>query len=224
MLIFIDETGDHNLQKIDSEKGLNAKIVDQLVWQKVSNLMSSPELLSKQVERWLNSKKAGSQTSTINLAETEKEIVRLKDREDRYAKAYGLGVITVNQLKEYTLPIKEKISLLDNQIKQARVEIEVSNEAPLPKKDEIEIFAQKASQKLQSLSFISKQEIVRNVVDKVVGTREELQVYGYIPITPNINVFPIHRHCRASKRRQIDAFQRAHQKERARCKLSVCHH
>lgn len=38
-----------------SEKGISAKIADELVWQKTSDLMSSPELMIKQSDKWLNS-------------------------------------------------------------------------------------------------------------------------------------------------------------------------
>jgi hypothetical protein len=55
--------------------------------------MSSPELLLKQAERWLNNQRVGDKTSTINVEETKKEIAKLKDQENRYTKAYGDGKI-----------------------------------------------------------------------------------------------------------------------------------
>ncbi len=45
---------------------------------------------------------------------------------------------------------------------------------------------------LNDLKFEAKKVIVRSVIDKMVGTKEGLQVYGYIPIT-NINVFTNNR-------------------------------
>ncbi|MES2930971.1 MAG: recombinase family protein [Patescibacteria group bacterium] len=195
------------LQPECKEKGLNAKILDPLVWQGVANLMSSPELLLKQAERWLNNQKMGNKTSTINIEETKKEIAKLKDQEDRYTKAYGAGVITIDQLKEYIAPLKEKISLFNSQINKARLETEHIDERQLPKLNEIEVFAEKASEFLKDLKFNAKKAIINNIVDKVVGTREKLQVYGYIPVTSSdINVFTEYRHRRTSQRRQIDAF------------------
>ena len=62
------------------------------------------------------------------------------------------------------------------------------------------------SQTLKNLNFSAKKAIIRNIIDKVVGTREQLQVYGYIPVISNINVFTEYRNCRLAKCREIDAF------------------
>lgn len=182
------------LQPACKEKGLNARILDPLVWKKVTEIMSSPDLLVKQAERWINNNKKGSPSSTINIQETKKEIAKLKDQEDRYTKAYGAGVITIDQLKEYLAPLKERASLFDSQISKARLETEQVDDHALPKLSEIEEFADKASQTLKGLSFNVKKAIMANIIDKVVGTRDALQVYGYIPVKSDINVFTIYRH------------------------------
>ena len=44
------------LPAVCKEKGLNARIADELVWQKIVDLMSSPKLMLSQAERWINSK------------------------------------------------------------------------------------------------------------------------------------------------------------------------
>ncbi len=168
--------------------------------------MSSPELLLKQAERWLNNQKTGNKTSTINIEETKKEIAKLKDQEDRYTKAYGAGVITIDQLKEYIAPLKEKILLFNSQINKARLETEHIDERELPKLNEIEVFAEKASEFLKDLNFNAKKAIINNIVDKVVGTRENLQVYGYIPVTSSdINVFTEYRNRRFAECGEIHA-------------------
>ncbi len=207
-----------------TEKGINAKIADPLVWDKITELMSSPELLHKQVERWYNSQRNETLASSINIEETKKEINKLKDQEDRFLKAYGVGAITIDQLAEYTKPIKEKISLFNNQINKANLEIEQVSEKVLPAENQIELFAEKASQALKDLSFETKKSIVRSIIDKVVVTQSELQVYGYIPVKSYINVFTIHRNCRVTKCGQVHTVQRAY-KEGSTCgELSILHH
>lgn len=100
---------------------------------------------------------------------------------------------------------KHKISLFENQISKAHSEGRQSNKMGLPDPNEIEAFSQKASEYLYRLNFESKKAIIRSVIDKVVGTKQELQVYGYIPVN-NINVFTNHRNCGVAKCREIDAF------------------
>ena len=65
------------------------------------------------------------------------------------------------------------------------------------------MFTKNAPQALKDLNFKSKKAIVMNIIEKVVGIRELLQVSGYIPITSNINVITINRNCRITKRRKI---------------------
>jgi len=110
------------LQPNCKEKGLNARIVDPLVWKKTKEFMSSSKLLVKQIQRWKGNQKNGICTSTINTEETKKEISKLKDQEGRYTKAYGDGILTIDQLKEYLAPVKEKMFSFENQIAKAELE------------------------------------------------------------------------------------------------------
>lgn len=167
------------------EKGLNARIVDSVVWEKISGLMTSPELLSKQAERWLNNRKKGAQNVVVNVDATRKEIIKIKDQEDRYTKAYGAGLISIDRLKEYVTPLKEKLVEFNNQIDKAKSETVQVSEDLLPKTSEIEMFARKASQALKDLNFVAKKAIVMGIVDKVVGSGENLLVSGYIPLISN---------------------------------------
>jgi site-specific DNA recombinase len=183
------------------EKGLNARIVDSMLWKQVVSIISSPELLLKHIERWFENQNKGIAVSTINVPEVIKEINKLKEQEDRYAKAYGAGVITIEQLKEYVMPLKEKILSFENQMNKAQLETVQTNGLVIPKLHEIEEFTQKITRVLNNnnLNFNAKKAIISSIVERVVGTREKLQVYGYIPIESNINVFIINRNRGASK-------------------------
>lgn len=105
----------------------------------------------------------------------------------------------MDQLKEYLIPIKEKISCLNNQIAKVNLENKQAENKVIPKLNEIKVFTQEASRVLNNLNFNTKKAIIKCIVDKVVGTRDELQVYGYIPIESNINVFTINRNCWSPK-------------------------
>lgn len=82
---------------------------------------------------------------------------------------------------------------LNSQIAKAQLEIGNTTVSTLPDLNDIKVFVIKAQEVLKNLKFEAKQGIVRNIVEKVIGTRSELQVYGYIPIISNINVFSINR-------------------------------
>jgi site-specific DNA recombinase len=190
------------------EKGINARISDSLVWEEIISLMSSPDMLLKQVENWVSTiHNNGRQNCTIDIEITRKEIQKLKEQEERFAKAYGAGVISVEQLREYTTPVKEKIAVFENQIKKALLEKQQVNQYVLPDSKEIELFAQKAKEKLKNLNFEAKKAIVGTLVEKVVGNTEELVVSGYIPLQyleNHVSFITSHRNCRPAKRGEVD--------------------
>jgi site-specific DNA recombinase len=164
------------------EKGINARIADDLVWGKISQMMSSPKLMNEQVERWVKNRQSESSFSPANLELLEKEVSKLREQEDRYNKAYGAGAFDLNKLKEYTLPIKQKIVLVEGQIVDQKQKVREQNTSSIPTREQIELFAEKSLQALKTLSFEAKKGIISGILEKVVGNQEKLQVCGYIPI------------------------------------------
>ncbi|KKW28555.1 MAG: invertase protein [Parcubacteria group bacterium GW2011_GWA2_52_8] len=185
-----------------AQKGINARITDKLVWDKIAGLMSSPELLAKQVERWMSTKRAKAKSSFGDIAIVEKEISKLKDQEERYNKAYGAALFTIEKLKEYTDPIRARMAALESQIIKAGQEADRINVDLLPTKTETKIFTREAGKALKNLNFETRRAIVLNTVEKVVGTQQQLQVSGYIPLTLNhVEYKTSYRYCWASQRR-----------------------
>lgn len=178
------------------EAGVNARIADRLVWDGIVNLMTTPELMRDQIRRWATNRPDKIDSPGVDTVFLKKEIAKLKDEADRYNKAYGSGVLTIEQLKEYTLPVRDQMALIESQISKSEQEKREQQPAPLPEEQEVAVFAQEASKALENLNFIAKREIVRNVIERVVGTREKLQVYGIIPLKTetNVNVFTNDRH------------------------------
>jgi site-specific DNA recombinase len=185
-------------------KGINARIADKLTWEKVVELMSSQDLIQKQVARRIGSNHTKINSQGDNISLIEKDIKKLKEQEERFAQAFGAGVLSVEQLKEYTQPIREKVRILEIQVGalDQRQQVKIFDE---PSKDEIQAYTQLASRELKDLSFELRKEIVMNIIEKVVGTKEKLQIYGYLPIS-HVKFIPEHRYCWTSKRRKIDPF------------------
>jgi site-specific DNA recombinase len=136
----------------------------------------------------------------------KREIAKLKDQEDRYNRAYGGGAFTVEQLKEYTIPVRERVVLLESQISKSEQEKRELQSTPLPDENEIAAFAREASEAIYGLDFKAQKTIVSNVIERVTGTRDKLQVYGFIPVTTetNVNVFTSYRHRQDTHRHDFD--------------------
>jgi len=181
------------------EKGINARIADRLTWNKLEELMSSPELIRKQVSLWTDIKQTEAYSSKEDTSMMGKDIDKLKKQEERYAKAYGAGVLTIEQLKEYSLPIKEKVKSLEIQMARSKQDQDQMSISEKPTEEEIENYSRIACRELKGLNFGLRKEIVMDTIDKVVSGQNKLQVYGHIPIT-NVGSFTISRHCRITKR------------------------
>src|SRR3989344_1233923 len=123
------------------EKGINARIADWLGWGKIADLMTSPALLAKQANRWADSPQHKAESAVVgDVATMEKEIGKLKVQEDRYNKAYGAGLLTIEQLKEYSVSLRESVGSLRTQISLARQEASRVDVRELPDRQEIQKF------------------------------------------------------------------------------------
>jgi len=177
------------------ERAVNARIADDLAWQNISQLMSSPELLRSQIRRWLAGRQGKAERTEVDVNIIEKEIARAKNEQDRYNKAYGAGLLSLDQLREYTLPVREKMNSLRAQVTQASEAATTAPEVHLPSEEEIEGFAAKATATLKNLNFDAKRAIVRSVVERCVISRDELRIHGYLAIeNSNVELCSNHRH------------------------------
>ncbi len=163
------------------ERGVNARIADELVWKKIAELMSSPKLLSEQVNRWFKNRQSKTKTALIDVDALKKEIGILGKQVERYNKGYGAGAFTLEELKKYTDPIREKIVQLQTQISKAASESN-QNHLETPTRQEMGAFAEKAKKTLQNLSFGLKRAIILNTIEKVIASKEHLRVMGYLPL------------------------------------------
>jgi site-specific DNA recombinase len=178
------------------ERGINARVADKLVWNLLSDLLSSPNLLAQQVERWLKSQKTTTANAPVDIDALKSELQRLKTQEDRYVRAYGVGAFDIEKLKEYTAQIRRKMDGLEGQIANASADAATSRENDPPTTLEIENFTAKVRHALPELSFEAKREIVITVIEKAVASQQELHVYGHIPIASenHVEFKTIHRH------------------------------
>jgi site-specific DNA recombinase len=186
------------------ERGINARVADQLIWRKMTNLMTSPDLLQAQINRWVNNRKDRAQSLGVNVEAVKKDIVRLEAQVERYNAAYGAGLLSLEKLREYTVPRNKRIEELQSQIRKVEQAESIINLAPAPTENEVKIFSAAAQETLNDLSFEAKQAIIRNTVGKIIGTQKELQVSGNIPLSLNYVVYKTtSRHCGPAQRWQI---------------------
>ncbi len=170
------------------EKGINARVADELVWREVTKLMASPERMMAEISKWATKRKDKRLATGVDVEAIRKEIAKLKEQVERYNNAYGAGLFSLEKLKEYSLPRNKRIEELQSQIKKVEQEENNITIASMPTEKEIKIFTDEISGTLENLSFEAKQAMIRRTVGQIVGTQQQLQVAGSIPLLSNIYV------------------------------------
>lgn len=183
-----DRIFSHPLPPKCQEAGINARIVDNLVWKKISSFMKSPEKIRAEASKWIKNRKQETPVFVEPVESLYKELDKLKKEEERYINAYGSGVITLEQLQERTADIKEKISSLRGQIIYIEQQKKQAEEITMPSEEELNAFCKNARNMLNYLNFKVKQKIIRELIEKVTGNQEQVIVEGYLPINQDYYV------------------------------------
>lgn len=195
------------------EKGVNATVLDSLVWNNVHELLMQPELLVQQAERWQNT------DSPLNteLSSLRSQLHELDKVEQRYAKMYGEGVMAEGIYKSSVLSVHENRSHLSRRI--SSIENELATQPALS----LEELVDGVVKLVESMDFANKKQIIRKLVTKVVATQKEVTVWGRIPLlsTEQVGLNGQYRYRWTAQCRQVNTFQRPHQQRHPSGKLSV---
>ena len=161
------------------EGGINARIADKAIWERLKQIMSTPEIMQNYAEDWIkNHEINNANNSIIDTENTKKEISKLKGQEDRYTRIYSEGIISIEKLKEFLAPLKDKISLLEKDLAQSFIEQKPKLDMALPNEEEISLFAKEAISYLDNLNFIAKKGIIRKAVTTIYSNQKDLQAHG----------------------------------------------
>ena len=184
-----DRVDSFPLPRTCMERGINARIADKLVWQRFVDFVSSPEELLEQINLWVKRRQNRVDPLVENVDALKSELQKLKKQEDRLVKAYAIEAFTIDQLKEYTEPIKKRTLEIENLIQVAEQNANSIETIRTPNREEINKFAVMASKLVQNLNFEQKRAIMTSVIEKLVGTQKQLQMSGYVPLTLDYNYY-----------------------------------
>jgi hypothetical protein len=200
-------------------QGVNAQILDGMLWMKLKERLMDSDLLRKGIEEYLRITQSSTEddeyTRLIGLME------RIDDEEKRYAKAYGTGSL---QFKNYQDLIKDvqkrRITIVQQLqiIKKRKLEntIDISSDD----------LYNEAKSVVQKIDFTDKHAVVKDVVDKVtIKERSGVEVWAHLPL-PDIQKLgyePISRNSRITKCRKKYIIQCTVEKAAGISrKLSIC--
>lgn len=154
--------------------GLNVKVLDSLVWQKVALLLTDPEQIRQHAERWLD--KQNSKEAAVDTKLLEKQLRGLEKEQKRYVDAYGKGLLPEKIFAEKMRDTTKQKEIIEQE------QVKASKNRGVVAKIDVEQLVSKATRKIAELNFEQKKHVIERVIDKIVASPEEVTIWGHIPV------------------------------------------
>ena len=114
----------------------------------IEELMAQINLLQAQLDRWINARRSKAISSIGDVKALGSEITELKHQLDRFNRGFGAGSITLEELRAYTIPLREDIASLEAKIAKAKEQENQINEAAMPSREDIKSFTEESERAL----------------------------------------------------------------------------
>jgi site-specific DNA recombinase len=154
------------------EQGINAPVLDALVWRSIKSLLTDPQLVVDQAERW---QKAASPLEN-QLEILKKRLKALDQEERRYTKAFGQGMMSERLYKDNFHETNTKRADISAEI--SSIQAELVNKPVIPPEKLIDGVLKLVG----NLDFTDQKSIVQKLVTKIIATKKEVTIWGLIPI------------------------------------------
>lgn len=178
-----DRLSKYPLPRECCEHGINVPVFDALVWRNIKELLLNPHLVVAQAKR-----RQGASPLQNQLKILRKNLKQLGDEQRRYDKAYGQDVMSERRYKDVMYELNEKYEALLSEI--SALEDEMANQKPVT----IEQYFDGTIKRVENLSFTEKKAIIKKVITKIVATKQEIKIWGRIPLlaTPESGIINNH--------------------------------
>jgi len=186
--------------------GINAAILDGLLWKELRKKLFSYPMMRKYAEKWIKSVSVLSSEDLLEKCRLNEMIVKTTEEENRYSKAYGVGTLEFDQFqnlmkdaKKRRVSYQKQLSELANKSAEVNVQIEV---------DEL---LDEVMNVVNNIDFADKFRVIRDIIDKViVSERSGAEVWAHLPlpitITEKLGYEPERRDCWFAQCWKVDSF------------------
>jgi len=167
------------LPRVCKEKGISAKILDNLVYNQTIKLLNNKALIKKQAQRWIGSKKSSYNEPESQIKALNERADNLKKEEERYLRVYGAGLSSFEAYEKQINDLKLRKTRLQNE--QIKVESDVEQKNDKPALD-VDTICGKVIQTIKKFNLEDKQAFVRKVINQIIANQTEALVKGYLPL------------------------------------------
>lgn len=162
--------------------GVNAVVLDSMVWKALKKKLFSYPIMKKYAEKWLKSISILNSEDVLEKQRLNEMIGKTLEEETRYSKAYGVATLDFEQFqdlmkdcKKRRLSYQKQLSELSNETAQINIQIEV---------DELLVEVMRI---VKSIDFTDKFRAVRDIIDKVIVTeRSGAEICAHLPLPVTI--------------------------------------
>jgi len=182
-----------------TSSGVNAAVVDFMVWEELKKRLFSYSILIKYAEKWLKSFSVMSSEDMLEKQRLSEMIRKTGEEENRYSRAYGANTLEFEQFQDLMKDTKKrKVSyqkqLTDLANESAEVNIQIDADELVREVKEI----------IKKIDFSDKFRVIRDIIDKVIVTeRSGAEIWAHLPlpvtITEKLGYEPERRDSRASE-------------------------
>lgn len=184
-------------------EGVNAEILDEMVWTRLLTMLSNPDVIKTQVLRWQKKQDKFKTVFHDEISQAKHALETLKEEENRYTQAFGSNLIPFEKFKELLDSVKAKRNVIETQTKET-LEVTQENKISI---DNIKTVCKEVMEDLKTITNEKKQKYMRNLIQSIyVKERREASVNGCIPLytqAQNIQDEPISRYSGLTERWKV---------------------
>ncbi len=202
----IDRLRSHPYPRLCKSNGVNAALLDAMVWRETKSHLTNYSLIRKYAERWIKSQLSINSEHSLEKQKLLDEIEKINDEETRYSKAYGAGSLDFEKFQELMKDAKKRKLSYNKQLakfadKSTEINIEI----------DVNDLVEEAKRIITNLDFTDKFKVVRDIISKViVSERSGAEIWIHLPlpatITEKLGYEPERRNCWFAKRGEVHAF------------------
>ena len=159
--------------------------LDDLVWQQVVELLAHPRRLKDEYERRLNALEKKEKTSS-DTAALERQKLQLEKGKSRLIDSYADGTIDKNDFDPKVRQLKIRLEQIDHQIQESRRNNAGQSELFLVI-NRLEEFASAVHDRLDTIDFVMKREVILGLVKRVEIHKDEILVVFRVDPDPGFN-------------------------------------
>jgi site-specific DNA recombinase len=160
---------------------IDAEVIEQAVWDHVVGLLSDPQRLVAQFERFVAETADGSPQDQAMARQLQARLDRLARADQRLLEAYQAEVISLEELAERRRTITEQHCAAVQQRDQRRrlVEQRVRAHAVLAN---VTAFSERICSRLKDADFSDRQAILQLIVERIIVHEDTLEIRHVIPL------------------------------------------